>query len=45
MADEQRQSGVPLTGVVFDTDLYGGGDRAGFRRELVDEDDDDQELG
>lgn len=50
MADDQQQrtngGGVPLVGsTVYDTDLYGSGDKAGFRRELVDEEDDDQDLG
>ncbi|KXZ49786.1 hypothetical protein GPECTOR_19g237 [Gonium pectorale] len=43
--DEQRAKGVPLTGVVFDKDLYGGGDRAGYRTELVEEEEDDQDYG
>eukprot|EP00198_Chlamydomonas_reinhardtii_P011225 XP_001700562.1 nuclear pre-mRNA splicing factor, component of splicing factor 3b [Chlamydomonas reinhardtii] len=43
--DEQRAKGVPLTGVVYDQDLYGGGDRAGYRSELVEEEEDDQDYG
>ncbi|KAG2427813.1 hypothetical protein HXX76_012137 [Chlamydomonas incerta] len=43
--DEQRTKGVPLTGVVYDQDLYGGGDRAGYRSELVEEEEDDQDYG
>jgi splicing factor 3B subunit 1 len=43
--DEQRVKGVPLTGVVFDQDLYGGADRAAYRSELVEEEDDEQDFG
>ncbi len=40
--DEQRGKGVPLSGVVFDQDLYGGADRAAYRSELVDEEEEPQ---
>lgn len=43
--EEQRVKGVPLTGMVFDQDLYGGADRAAYRSELVDEEEDDQDFG
>jgi splicing factor 3B subunit 1 len=42
--DDQRQAGVPLTGVAFDTDLYGGSDRQGYARTAVDNEDEDDQL-
>ena len=47
MADDEQlgAKGVPLTGVVYDTDLYGGSDRGSFRTELVEEEDDDGGVG
>jgi hypothetical protein len=43
--DEQRQAGVPLTGVAFDTDLYdGGATRQGYSRTAIDNEDEDDQL-
>lgn len=45
MADaskQQRVEGVPVTGSVFDTELYGGTDRDAYNRLAVEEEDDDQ---
>ncbi len=40
MEGEEEGNGVPLTGkAVFDTDLYGGNERAGYRQTAIDDDD------
>uniref|UniRef100_A0A7S0WT61 TOG domain-containing protein n=1 Tax=Chlamydomonas leiostraca TaxID=1034604 RepID=A0A7S0WT61_9CHLO len=46
MAEDQRENGVPLTGTVFDQDLYGGSDRSGLNRSAyaVDDEDPDDQL-
>ncbi|KAG2491765.1 hypothetical protein HYH03_009926 [Edaphochlamys debaryana] len=45
MADEeQRQKGIGLGSIAFDQDLYGGADKAAYRSELVEEEEDD-DLG
>ncbi len=42
MAGEDK--GVPLNGATFDADLYGGGDRQGYTKELVDPDEAEDQL-